>query len=398
MSAARKLECFDDEDNRCNLVLAAATTRYARQVVGSCLYDLAGRLKSIRNQATATPATNTQAAQPAMYINDIQYNARGQTTSISHGDGTTMQGFEYDASRGWLKRTYMNNGATNIADMYYARNAKGMVDRINTYNAGVADPERTWVYSYDSLQRLAGASKNGTWAAGSSYYVYDAANNITYNSDLCPNATASPNIVYPAAGQPRPHAPSSICGTPVTYDANGNTLTYDRDGAAWQQPLTLGYDGENRPLTITKNANTTVMAYGADGERVSKNFGTATHYYLGGEGEYLFNLTYTTGMLTSYIHPDVKREGTNIDILMKDHLNSNRVSSRFAGTVTRQDYGPYGQPVSYAGATLPQIGQPQTKGYINEKFDPETGLQYNHFRYMDPDLARFINPDTWDRS
>jgi RHS repeat-associated protein len=139
------------------------------------------------------------------------------------------------------------------------------------------------------------------------------------------------------------------------------------------------------------------MAYGADGERVSKNFSTSTYYYLGGECEYLFNLTYTTGMLTSYIHPDVKREGTNIDILMKDHLNSNRVSSRYAATTaTRQDYGPYGQPVSYAGATLPQIGQPQTKGYINEKFDPETGLQYNHFRYMDPVLARFINPDTWD--
>jgi hypothetical protein len=123
------------------------------------------------------------------------------------------------------------------------------------------------------------------------------------------------------------------------------------------------------------------MAYGADGERVSKKFGTSTYYYLGGEGEYLFNLTYTTGMLTSYIHPDVKREGTNIDILMKDNLNSTRVSSRYAAaTATRQDYGPYGQPVSYAGATLPQIGQPQTKGYINEKYDPETGLQYNHFR------------------
>jgi RHS repeat-associated protein len=138
---------------------------------------------------------------------------------------------------------------------------------------------------------------------------------------------------------------------------------------------------------------------GFDGERASKNFGLNTHYYLGGEAELLFrtNIAGDQGMLTSYIHPDVKREGTNIDILMKDHLSSTRVSSRYAATTaTRQDYGPYGQPVSYAGATLPQIGQPQTKGYINEKYDPETGLQYNHFRYMDPDLARFINPDTWD--
>jgi RHS repeat-associated protein len=137
---------------------------------------------------------------------------------------------------------------------------------------------------------------------------------------------------------------------------------------------------------------------GFDGERVSKNFGLNTHYYLGGEGELLFrtNIAGDTGVLTSYIHPDVKREGANVDFLLKDHLASNRMALRFGGAVTRMDYGPYGQPVSYAAATLPQIGQPQTKGYINEKFDPETGLQYNHFRYMDPVLARFINPDTWD--
>jgi RHS repeat-associated protein len=144
------------------------------------------------------------------------------------------------------------------------------------------------------------------------------------------------------------------------------------------------------------------MAYGADGERVMKRFGTlannSTHYYLGGEGELLFrtNIAGDQGVLTSYIHPDVKREGANVDFLLKDHLASNRMALRFGGAVTRMDYGPYGQPVSYAGATLPQIGQPQTKGYINEKFDPETGLQYLHARFMDPFGGRFTTPDTWD--
>jgi RHS repeat-associated protein len=38
----------------------------------------------------------------------------------------------------------------------------------------------------------------------------------------------------------------------------------------------------------------------------------------------------------------------------------------------------------------------QGKGYINERFDPETGLQYLNARYYDPLLARFITPDTWD--
>jgi RHS repeat-associated protein len=38
----------------------------------------------------------------------------------------------------------------------------------------------------------------------------------------------------------------------------------------------------------------------------------------------------------------------------------------------------------------------QGKGYINERFDPETGLQYLNARYHDPLLARFLTPDSWD--
>jgi hypothetical protein len=62
MSAARKLECFDDERYGCNMVVAAATTRYARRLFGPYLYDLAGRLQSVRNQATAT------ATEPALTL------------------------------------------------------------------------------------------------------------------------------------------------------------------------------------------------------------------------------------------------------------------------------------------------------------------------------------------
>jgi RHS repeat-associated protein len=93
----------------------------------------------------------------------------------------------------------------------------------------------------------------------------------------------------------------------------------------------------------------------------------------------------------------VKREGTATDFLIKDHLASNRLSLRMGNpTTTRLDYGPYGQPLGSNGATLPTTGQPQTKGYISERYDPETGLQYLHARYYDPDAGRFVTPDTWD--
>ena len=38
----------------------------------------------------------------------------------------------------------------------------------------------------------------------------------------------------------------------------------------------------------------------------------------------------------------------------------------------------------------------ESKGYIGERHDPETGLVYLNARYYDPVLARFISPDWWD--
>ena len=193
------------------------------------------------------------------------------------------------------------------------------------------------------------------------------------------------------------HVPTSICGTPVTYDANGNTLTYDVDGTGPLQPRAFTYDGENRPAAITQNGNQTSFTYGPDGERAGKVYGSNAYFYMGGEAELLVNAANPTGLLTSYLHPDVKREGAATDFLVADNLASNRLSIRYSPFAIRQfDYSPYGAPLGSNGATLPAIGQPQTKGYINQRYDAETGLQYLHARYYDPFGGRFLTPDTYD--
>jgi RHS repeat-associated protein len=139
------------------------------------------------------------------------------------------------------------------------------------------------------------------------------------------------------------------------------------------------------------------MTYGTDGERAAKRFNGSSYFYLGGEAEVLVNAINPAGLLTSYIHPDLKREGLATDFMLKDNLASNRVVTRMGNaTPIKMDYGPYGMPLSTNGATLPQAGQPQSKSYINERFDPETGLQYLHARYYDPLGGRFLTPDTYD--
>jgi RHS repeat-associated protein len=358
---------------------------------GQFSYDIAGRLATIDNANATSPS------EPDWFIQSAQYNARGQTTSIAYGNGVTSS-YAYNDQRGWLDRVLSVNGATTLLDQSYSRNARGMITGITAPEAG-----RSWTYGYDGMDRLLTAdNQNGT--GDDAAYAYDDADNMVWNSKLC---AANPNMVYPATGAAHPHAPNSICGTPVTYDANGNTLTYDADGSASNTvlPRTFSYDLENRPLSISWGSDpTTSMAYGPDGERLSKSYGSgatlATTWYMGGDSEMLVNAANLTGLVTTWLHPDVQRQGANTSFGLKDHLASNRVMSFMPGapnnTPIKYDYGPYGQPLASNSATPPSITNPQSKGYINQRYDAESRLMYLHARYYDALLPRFLTPDTWD--
>ena len=352
---------------------------------GQYTYDLAGRLNAVANSNAAS------ASEPAMFVQSTAYNARGQTTSITYGNGATST-YSYNDQRGFLTRVLSTNGATTLLDQNYTRNAKGMITATTAPEVG-----RSWVYGYDALDRLISAdNQNGT--ADDATYAYDDADNMVYNSKLC---AGSPNMAYPAQGATsvRPHAPTSICGTAVTYDANGNTTNYDVDGAGPLLPRNFTYDGENRPVSILQNGNTSIFTYGPDGERSSKSFNGSQYLYMGNEAELLVNSSYTTGLLTSYLHPDVMRVGGRTDFMFKDNLASNRVVMHFNPTSTdTADYGPFGQPLtSNASKIIGSAALPEGKGYINERFDGEAGgLMYLHARYYDPLDGRFLTPDTFD--
>jgi RHS repeat-associated protein len=169
------------------------------------------------------------------------------------------------------------------------------------------------------------------------------------------------------------------------------------DGAGPIQPRSFTYDGENRPLTITQNGNVTKFAYGPDGERAGKSFGGNDYAYLSGEAQLLKNTANPSGLLTSDIDMDVKREGAITAFGHKDQLASNRLVSYMASgqATSRHDYGPYGQPLTSNGSSV--AGNPGGgRGYINERHDAETGLMYLHARYYDPLLGRFLSGDTLD--
>jgi RHS repeat-associated protein len=250
-----------------------------------------------------------------------------------------------------------------------------------------------WAYTYDALSRLVVAD-NLADNAQDRWYNYDLADNLIFNHAIGCGAWPQ-NIVYPAQGvaSGHPHAPSSICGAAVTYDANGNTLSYDVDGPGPEAARTFTYDAENRPQTVTRNGLTSTYTYDPEGERAGKVIGAgaslAATTYLGQDAEVLVDQANPgAGLMTSYLTPEVMREGQVTKFLHKDHLSSNRlVTSQSGAVLNRTAYSATGQPL-----TPPS----QSKAYLNERYDAETGLLYLHARYMDPLLDRFLTPDTWN--
>lgn len=333
--------------------------------MASYSYDEIGRLLSVKNGTTDLVAA-------------LAYNGQGQTTKATYGNGVSTS-FAYNAQRAFLTGIATNTGATSLMGLTYTRDNAG---RITTQtNSVVASNVENWTYTYSDLGELISADNQGDNAQDQSW-TYDLAGNMLTNSKVG-------TYTYPTQGPTavRPHAPLTVNGQNVSYDANGNTVAYTLAG----QTKTFTFDGENRPLSVAISGGaTTSFDYGSDGERVRKTAATDITWYLGGDTELIVNAINPSGEWSQYLHADVKRAGSAVSWLHKDHLNSNRLTTDATGAI------PANGRTAFTAYGKPQTPPLQSKSYINERYDTETGLQYLHARYYDPGLGRFLSPDTWD--
>ena len=93
------------------------------------------------------------------------------------------------------------------------------------------------------------------------------------------------------------------------------------------------------------------------------------------------------------VHPDVKRSG-NGPASATNYHHRNHLATIMAVTGTdkslaqKSNFTTWGTRQVVAGAAFPQ-----SKGFIGERDDPETGLVYLNARYYDTAIGRFISPD-----
>jgi RHS repeat-associated protein len=309
------------------------------------------------------------------YISSISYEADNQTRQIVYANGVKTN-FSYSPTRRWLTRVVTTGPSGSVLmDNTYTRDLAGRIIAINGAPTALDPAGRAedWTYTYNNLDWLMTAANGANVGLNETF-------NYATNGNMLSRSRVSGAYVYPTATSPRPHAPLTVGSRSFAYDANGNTIS---DGIR-----TLAWDEANRLKSVAQGSAITSFAYGPDGARVKKASAFGTTLYPSADVE-IDPATPGAEKYTRYPHPDIKVVNGAKFFLHRDHLASVRIVTDAAGAVVESTgYAAYGERLNSGFQTQ--------KGYIGERFDPETGLLYLNARYMDPMLGRFISPDDWD--
>jgi RHS repeat-associated protein len=337
-------------------------------------YDSAGRLRGITfpdGDAVGTPADpwRYDAAGRLIHIPQVLsmalYDASGRPLgqANANGSGTTRT---YSAERGFLTGIKTVTNTAILQDLVYNPDPAGLVIDVTS-----PFPHEGWKYGYDDLHRLTEAS-NVSDATQSQTWSYDEIGRITYNSRIGA-------YTYPPAHSPRPHAPISVAGGAYHYDANGNLYSGGGRSISW--------NASNQPTSVSG----ATFTYDGLGERLKKVAAGSTTTYPFGDDYEVRNGTVTKYISAPGLGIVAKRTGGKTFWLHKDRLGSiQALTDQHGVEVQRRTYRPYGDKIA------DRTGHVESRGYIEQRQDGETGLTYLHARYYDSSLGLFVSPDPLD--
>ena len=181
-------------------------------------------------------------------------------------------------------------------------------------------------------------------------------------------------------------------GDSITYDKNGNPLTYRDD---------MTFEWENG--RILKNINTSdkaiQMSYDSNGMRTQKSVdGVKTNYYYDSSNN-LFALTQGSDTLFFYYDNSgevmsVSCNGTMYYYIKDLQGDITEIVDKDGKAVAEYAYDAWGNMLTENNGTL-TVGKLNPFRYRSYVYDEETGLYYLQSRYYDPLTGRFLNADIY---
>lgn len=282
------------------------------------------------------------------------------TSSVKYNGSTSLSSsYSYDDNGNVLTKSYGEN--TSITNTYDSK------DKItSTTYAG-----KTTNYTYDSNGQLLSAN-NDT-------YAYDSRGNITSKTESGTTTT----FTYSTGGWKDQLV--SVNGIDLTYDDNGNVLTYGEKEYTWNSGRNLEsiVDGDKKYS----------YTYDETGIRTSKTVNGVTTYFNTKDGVIL---SQTDGTNTMYFQYDTS--GTPLGFVLNGtqyFYITNQMGDVLAITDTNGDivanyeYDAWGKVLT-ADTDIAKQNPIRYRGYY---YDNETGYYYLQSRYYDSNICRFINTD-----
>jgi RHS repeat-associated protein len=385
-------------------------------------YNVIGQLCGVGASVTWCTVTTP-------YASNFTYNAPGQVTGFTYGNGVTAS-TGYSNNRLQMTSLAYAKGSTTLLSLNYlyahdstycasgATGNNGQIQCVNdvTDSPGTGRTGRSAAYTYDELGRLASALTTGTSGTGGYpqwglSFTYDRFGNLIKEQSTAGSVGTTCLSVSAFTNQ----VTGSCAVNPLStynYDANGNML---KDGAN-----ILTYDAENRTTNATIGSSSVAdYVYDGNGLRVKKctpscsaSSPTITVYIFSGS-KVIAEYTVSSGTPTlarEYLYAGglkVATVDTATTYHLRDHL-SVRVNTNSSGAIIgEQGHYPFGDIWYPLNTTTKEM-------FTTYERDPETGTgatgtgndyamaRYNvtrlgRFSSIDPVGATADNPQTLNR-
>lgn len=300
-----------------------------------------------------------------------------------------------------ISSSYEYNGNNNIISKSLTYNNDN-ISVVNTYNdknkinsIGYGEPQI--YYTYDSNDQLVRSDNNVL--NYSSTFTYDDRGNIlsknkysyTRNETITSSPTETTTFTYANNGWKDQLVKTN--NDELTYDANGNVLTYGDKSFTWSS-------GRNLESIVDGDSEYS-YTYDENGIRTSKTVNDVTTYFNTRDGVIL---SQTDGTNTMYFQYDTN--GTPLGFILNDtqylYLTNQMgdvisITDAQGNELVQYEYDEWGAIGSVTTTNntdeenaLANINPLRYRGYY---LDSETGYYYLQSRYYDVGICRFINSD-----
>ena len=301
-------------------------------------------------------------------------------TNLAYGNGLTVGRSYYSTSKRLQNISAGLGGSVFSRTLTYSNSD----DIASISGTGITGTESVAYYNLHRIKSYTGLSSN---------YGYDPVGNITNNGE-------GGGSIYSYAN-PRKQAVRTAFGYTNLYDLCGNMMVR-HGGLTNSQALT--YDPENQLLAVAQaGVFSDEFGYAANGARLWKRIDqnpTNVQVWIGNiyeekGGKVLYHVFAGSQQVCTFETNSPLSGGTDTNrvgyFYHEDNLNSSSaLSDSSKNQVEVNVYYPFGRTQTVS----PQASFQVSRRFTGQVFDSESGLYYYGARYYDPELGRFVQPDT----